>query len=50
MSKIYDQCPTQATAHHATRVLVTVEIWVMNVLTMPLHLGHSDLPSGQKDS
>ena len=23
---------------------VTVEIWVMNVLTMPLHLGHSDLP------
>ena len=23
---------------------VTVEIWVMNVLTMPLHLGYSDLP------
>ena len=24
--------------------MVTVEIWVMNVLTMPLHLGPSDLP------
>ena len=24
--------------------MVTVEIWVMDVLTMPLHLTHSDLP------
>ena len=36
--------PTQATAHPCNTCLVTVEIWVMNVLTMPLHLGHSDLP------
>ena len=28
----------------ANACTVTVEIWVMNVLTMPLHLGHSDLP------
>ena len=31
-----------ATARHATR-MVTVEIWVMNVLTMPLHLAHLGL-------
>ena len=33
MSTLYDQCPKVATAHNARR-MVTVEIWVMNVLHM----------------
>ena len=44
MSTIFDPCSTQATVHYATRVWSRWKSWVTNVLTMPLHLAHSDSP------
>ena len=44
MSTVHEMRPTQASAHHANTCTVTNGIWVMNVLPMPLHLGHLDLP------